>query len=100
MNTVYQNKYKLLYGNTLNSSKPTFKQSDQIQLIGNSGGNTLEFSISDEVISQHSLFLGGTGTGKTNLMYHFVKQLERHMRIEQVMGSFVAKGDIYTKLSD
>lgn len=100
MNTVYQNKYKLLYGNTLNSSKPTFKQSDQIQLIGNSGGNTLEFSISDEVISQHSLFLGGTGTGKTNLMYHFVKQIKTHMSKEDVMIIFDTKGDFYTKFFD
>jgi type IV secretory pathway TraG/TraD family ATPase VirD4 len=46
------------------------------------------------------LFIGGTGTGKTNLFKHCVRQIKQKMNPEDVMIIFDTKGDFYEKFYD
>lgn len=55
------------------------------------------FGISEEVLSKHILLVGGTGSGKTNLFYHIVKQLKSKMTADDVMLIFDSKGDFHKK---
>lgn len=50
-------------------------------------------------LSHHSLFLGGTGSGKTNLMFRMVDQLRKKMTANDVMIIFDSKGDYYKKFN-
>lgn len=54
-----------------------------------------EFSMDQEAVSRHALLLGGTGSGKTNLMFKIVDQAIRGMRENDVMIVFDSKGDYY-----
>lgn len=54
-----------------------------------------EFSMDQEAVSRHALLLGGTGSGKTNLMFKIADQAIRGMRENDVMIVFDSKGDYY-----
>jgi type IV secretory pathway TraG/TraD family ATPase VirD4 len=48
-----------------------------------------------ELLSQHIMFLGGIGTGKTNAIFQLVKQLRQTMTTDDVMIVFDTKGDFH-----
>ena len=56
-------------------------------------GNGKRFGITRDQLSTHCLMLGSTGTGKTNAILHFVKQLKASMNSEDVMLVFDSKLD-------
>lgn len=60
-----------------------------------SKGNDTEFSMDQDAVSRHALLLGGTGSGKTNLMFEIADQAIRGMRENDVMIIFDSKGDYY-----
>ena len=62
-------------------------------LGGACGGKRARIGLTNEVLSRHSLFIGGTGCGKTQLMFHFVDQLRKRMTPDDVMIVFDSKGD-------
>ena len=43
------------------------------------------------------MLIGGTGSGKTTLFYHFVSQIKDRMTNDDVMIIFDSKGDFYSK---
>jgi type IV secretory pathway TraG/TraD family ATPase VirD4 len=51
--------------------------------------------ISDELLSQHILLIGGIGQGKTNAIYHLLAGLRRHMTSEDIAVIFDPKGDYH-----
>ena len=55
------------------------------------------FGITEEMLSKHVLLVGGTGSGKTNLFYHFVSQLKKSLSKDDVMLIFDSKGDFHKK---
>lgn len=70
-------------------------------------GQKSAFGLSEEMLSKHLLLAGGTGSGKTNLFYHIVKQLKSQMTADDVMLIFDSKGEVlignsaqYRKQSD
>lgn len=55
------------------------------------------FTLDNDILSKHSLIIGGTGCGKTKLFFHFVDQIKRHLTSEDIMIIFDSKGDFYSK---
>ncbi len=51
--------------------------------------------IDEETCSKHTLCIGGTGSGKTNLLFSMMKQLIAGMTNDDVMVVFDSKGDFY-----
>ena len=79
------------------NSPPPLKDSDIIRIDGEFSGRRSCFGIDESALSKHTLFVGGTGSGKTNLFYHFVSQLMKRMTSNDVMLIFDSKGDFYNK---
>ena len=90
-----------VYGGLLeNNLPPPNLPKDIVSIVGKFGGKPSPFSISEEMLSKHVLLVGGTGSGKTNLFYHFVSQLKRKLTKDDVMLIFDSKGDFHKKFFD
>jgi type IV secretory pathway TraG/TraD family ATPase VirD4 len=88
----------ILQGTSLSSNGlPASVATPKVVLSGTSGGKVVSFGLDDDILSKHMLFVGGTGCGKSNLFYHFVKQLKIKMGTDDVMIIFDSKGDFYDK---
>ena len=68
-----------------------------VKLSGTFNSQPASFYLDEDKLSKHTLFVGGTGCGKSNLFYHFVKQLKHNMTQNDVMIIFDSKGDFYDK---
>ena len=53
------------------------------------------FGMNDDLLSKHTLLIGGIGTGKTNVFYSMVQPLLQNMTQNDVMLIFDTKGDFY-----
>lgn len=69
----------------------------RIKLTGTYNGKSAAFTLDNDVLSKHTMLVGGTGCGKTTLFYHFVSQIKRIMTNDDVMIIFDSKGDFYSK---
>jgi len=88
--------HDILYGGLLaNNNPPSGSRSSLIHINGESNGKPQSFGISEEMLSKHVLLVGGTGCGKTNLFYHFVSQLKKKLKNDDVMLIFDSKGDFH-----
>jgi type IV secretory pathway TraG/TraD family ATPase VirD4 len=88
----------ILQGTSLNiNGLPKPLANAKVVLSGTIGGKAVSFGLDDDILSKHTLFVGGTGCGKSNLFYHFVKQLKAKMGTDDVMIIFDTKGDFYDK---
>lgn len=88
----------ILQGTSLNTNGlPKPLANPKVVLSGTSGGKAVSFGLDDDILSKHTLFVGGTGCGKSNLFYYFVKQLKAKMGTDDVMIIFDSKGDFYDK---
>jgi len=99
--TVSQNNPPLpsLKPNPLLQEEPRKVESKEIR-IAISGVHNEErkaFGITEDALSKHMMFVGGTGCGKTTLFYHFVNQLKSNMTADDVMIIFDSKGDFHSK---
>ncbi|MBQ7545196.1 MAG: type IV secretion system DNA-binding domain-containing protein [Synergistaceae bacterium] len=92
----------VVYGSVLanNSPPPLSKGTASVILSGKHSGRESSFGLTDDILSRHILLLGGTGTGKTNLFYHIVRQLKEKMTSSDVMMIFDSKGDFCDKFYD
>ena len=89
---------RLLRGNTVSQNKPSdIKAGVQVALSGSFEGNSSSFAIDKDILSKHTVLIGATGCGKTNLFYHFVSQMKRKMTNDDVMIIFDSKGDFHSK---
>jgi len=90
--------HEVLYGGLLaNNTPPSSLPASLIRINGESNGKAQPFGISEEMLSKHVLLVGGTGSGKTNLFYHFVSQLKKKLSSDDVMLIFDSKGDFHNK---
>lgn len=89
---------EIIYGNSINSeiNLPVFA-SPLVTIKGRSGASMASFGIDESILSKHTLLVGGTGSGKTNLSYHYVSQLKSKMTKDDIMIIFDSKGDFYKK---
>ena len=98
---------RLLYGNILSQNAPPTRTAGngsssgtRVKLSGTHQGQPTSFVVDDDVMSKHTMLIGGTGSGKTTLFYHFVSQIKRKMSTDDVMIIFDSKGDFYSKFYD
>ncbi|HZK18489.1 MAG TPA: type IV secretion system DNA-binding domain-containing protein [Clostridia bacterium] len=76
---------------------PSAPRGVKVVLPGLLGKNRQNIDINEDILSKHILLLGGTGSGKTNLLYYFIKQLKNSMTANDVMIIFDTKGDFFDK---
>lgn len=89
---------ELIYGNALETNSPVSNVSAPVILIkGKHNGQPAQFGLDESILSKHTLLVGGTGSGKTNLFYHFVRQIKAKMSRDDVMLIFDSKGDFHSK---
>jgi len=89
---------RLLYGNSVSQNTPPGQSAgSMIKLTGTHTGKSSVFTLNSDVLSKHTMLIGGTGCGKTTLFYHFVSQIKRNMTKDDVMIIFDSKGDFYSK---
>lgn len=92
---------RLLYGNSVSkTAPPTNTVGAQVKLSGTHSGKLSTFSIDEDILSKHTMLIGGTGCGKTTLFYHFVSQIKRDMSSDDVMIIFDSKGDFHSRFFD
>lgn len=89
---------EIIYGNSISSEAnlPMFA-SPLVTIKGTRGLSKASFGIDESILSKHTLLVGGTGSGKTNLSYHYVSQLKSKMTKDDIMIIFDSKGDFYKK---
>ncbi|MBQ6594071.1 MAG: type IV secretion system DNA-binding domain-containing protein [Clostridia bacterium] len=68
-----------------------------LTLPGSCLGRPANLTVDTDTVSRHMLLVGGTGVGKTNLMFRMVDQTIRRMGPDDVMLIFDSKGDYYEK---
>jgi type IV secretory pathway TraG/TraD family ATPase VirD4 len=91
---------RLIEGATVTTSAiPDILGSAKVILPGTHKNKPAQVKINEDILSRHTLLIGGTGCGKTTLFYHFVKQLREKMSKDDVMIVFDSKGDFYSKFS-
>lgn len=49
-----------------------------------------------DLLSKHILMIGGTGCGKSNVMYHMVSAIKKKLTAKDVLIIFDTKGDFYS----
>lgn len=62
-------------------------------------GDSYNIPIVPPMLSQHILFTGGIGTGKTNAIFQLVNQIIKNMSNSDVMVIFDSKGDFYKEFN-
>ena len=89
---------RLLYGNSVSQNAPPGQTAAAgVNLTGTHAGRPSVFTLDNDVLSKHTMLIGGTGCGKTTLFYHFVSQIKRNMTNDDVMIVFDSKGDFHSK---
>jgi type IV secretory pathway TraG/TraD family ATPase VirD4 len=100
VNNLY-NYNAILHGGILdNNDVPVLGGSPVVRLNGRHKGGASSLVLNTDVLSKHMLFVGGTGTGKTNLFKHCVKQIKERMTADDVMVIFDTKGDFCSLFHD
>lgn len=95
MSTIYTTP---LYGDLLDSIQPPRVSGTAVLSIpGRCSGQSYSLQLSEDLLSKHCLLLGGTGSGKTNLIYHMISQLKPKLAENDVMIIFDTKGDYLRK---
>lgn len=90
----------VLYGGLVEKNLPPTSAGGVIKFNGSVDGSSSGFSIDNDLLEKHILFVGGTGSGKTNLFKHFVSQIKSQMTADDVMIVFDTKGDFFTRFYD
>lgn len=93
---------KVLYGSLLEDNVPSkelLSGYGTVAIPGTIKNRYINLNITDDILSKHSLIIGGTGCGKTKLFYHFVSQIKKTMTKHDVMIIFDTKGDYYSKFA-
>lgn len=90
--------HEIVYGGLVENNKPlSDTPKAALHITGRFEGNKASFGITEDMLSKHILLVGGTGSGKTNLFYHIVKQLKANLTDDDVMLIFDSKGDFHKK---
>ncbi len=90
--------HEIIYGGLVDNNKPPLDTPRaSLHIPGTFEGKQSSFGITQDMLSKHLLLVGGTGSGKTNLFYHIVKQLKKNLTKDDVMLIFDSKGDFHKK---
>lgn len=85
----------VVQGNSILLNRPNIRSHSlkKVSLPGLYRGQHIYIDIDEGILSKHILFVGGTGSGKTNAINYFINQLKRQMNSNDVMIIFDTKGD-------
>lgn len=86
-----------IQGNSVHKNFPPKATGTGIVLKGKFNNADTYFSMNEDLLSKHTLLVGATGCGKTNVFNFFIKQLKNSMRPEDVMIIFDTKGDYFSQ---
>lgn len=89
----------VIQGNSvqLNLLNNSIKGPRKVELPGVYNNQHTTLNLDDDILSRHTLLIGGTGSGKTNTFYYFIEQLKKKMTPNDVMIIFDTKGDFESK---
>lgn len=89
----------VIQGNSVQLNLPNnnIKGSKKVVLPGVYNNQHTYLNLDDDILSKHTLLIGGTGSGKTNIFYYFIEQLKKKMTANDVMIVFDTKGDFESK---
>ena len=94
------NSYKVLNGTALHKNPMPAIVPNDFTIPGEFGGSEQSLSLSKELLSRHMLFIGGTGSGKTNALNFFIRDIKNKMTDNDIMIIFDTKGDFEDKFFD
>ena len=87
---------EILLGNSLEKNIIPIKKNPHVRLLGSINNNRTELCLSTEDLSTHILATGGTGSGKTNVIFEITRQIKEKLTAEDVMIIFDTKRDFLT----
>jgi len=90
----------LLYGNRLAENNPVDSKESMFSVEGKFKTSPSAVSISATHLSKNLLFIGGTGSGKTNALNLLLRELRTKMTDQDVMIVFDTKGDFERNFFD
>ena len=85
-----------VYGSSVNQNPIAFVKDAFVSIPGKYHNQAIPLCMSKDVLSKHTMLIGGTGCGKSNVFYFFVDQLKKKMKTNDVMIIFDTKGDYYS----
>ena len=85
----------VLFGDTLRQEAPIIEDANPVLYFKgkDNQGRHHNIPISNSLLSRHFMLLGGIGTGKTNMFFQMMSQLNRTLTKDDVMIIFDTKGD-------
>ena len=84
-----------LLGTILEQNPMVTTRSPFISLPGKYKNSAVPLCVDRETLGRHTMLIGGTGSGKTNVFYYFVHQIKKQLRPDDLMIIFDTKGDYY-----
>lgn len=84
-----------IQGDCINQITPPSRYSGKpiVNIPGFFNQKQMQVGFSEDTLSKHTLLMGGTGCGKTNVFNYFVQQIKRQLKQDDVMIIFDTKGD-------
>jgi len=92
--------YKILKGTVLEKNLIPSIIPNDFTIYGSFRDIEKPLSLSKELLSRHMLFIGGTGSGKTNALNFFIQDIKNKMTDNDVMIIFDTKGDFENRFFD
>lgn len=87
-----------IQGDTILQTKPPQQAGKQgLLLPGKYKDRSMNIIVDTDLLSKHTLLIGGTGCGKTNLFYYYIQQIKAKMEKNDVMLIFDTKGDFFSE---
>ena len=88
-------KVNSVFGSVLNQNPMERLDNSIINIPGYYKNHPSQLQINEDVLAKHTMLIGGTGCGKSNVFYHFVNQIKKGLKPNDVMIVFDTKGDYY-----
>lgn len=89
-------KIEVFEGNQLHTTPQNYSVSNpKCSFQGIVNGKNISVPFGEELLSQHLLYLGGIGTGKTSALFQIIRQLRYSLTTNDIMIIFDTKGDFY-----
>lgn len=94
---VHIMKTELVHGNSISPTPVQKIKTGEISICGTTQEKLI---LNKDLFSKHFMLLGATGSGKSNFMYHLIRQTKSAMTDKDVMIVFDTKGDYYRRFYD
>lgn len=84
-----------LYGSSVRQNPVAAKGTPFVRIPGRCQNQPASLCLSKDTLGRHTMLIGGTGCGKSNVFYFFVDQIKRQLEPQDSMIIFDTKGDYY-----